>query len=110
MESGPNMPYVRRKYRICKKCGIVGGLFYAQKRKDRPTKVNIHDICQLCKRQDVADSYYRTYNSKTAYERSKNYIVKNLAIVNLRRRKKRKSTIKQSINYEQNNMYMQERV
>lgn len=101
-KDGPNMPYVRRKYRSCKKCGIIGGLFYAQKRKNRPTTLNIHDVCQLCKRQDVADSYYRCYDSKTAVAKSRAYRLRNTQLVNLRRRKKRASTAKQSVNYTEN--------
>lgn len=53
------MPYIKMKNRVCKKCGSKGGLFYAQKRENRPTKLNVHFICQRCKREDVKDSYYK---------------------------------------------------
>lgn len=58
------MPYIKMKRRVCKKCGVIGGLFYAQKRINRPTKVNIHSICQRCKREDVQDSYFKCSESK----------------------------------------------
>lgn len=64
------MPYILQKNRVCSKCGVVGGLFYAQRRKNRPLKLNIHRICQRCKREDNRDSYYRCSEGKRKrYER-----------------------------------------
>jgi hypothetical protein len=65
------MPYIKQKRRVCKKCGVSGGIFYAQKRNNRPTKLNIHNICRRCKREDIKDSYYRCTEDKfTRYEKS----------------------------------------
>lgn len=58
------MPYIKMKRKVCSKCGKIGGLFYAQKRNNRPTKLNIHNICQRCKREDNKDSYYRCTEGK----------------------------------------------
>lgn len=58
------MPYIKRKYTVCSKCGVIGGLFYAQKRDNRPTKINIHRICQRCKREENQDSYFRCTEGK----------------------------------------------
>ena len=68
------MPYIKFKNKVCSKCGIVGGLFYAQKRKNRPTKLNIHRICQRCKREDIQDSYFRCTEGivKKRYNKFKN--------------------------------------
>lgn len=54
------MPFVRRKNKKCRKCGIVGGLFWSQKRKNRPTKINVLSICQNCRRYDMQQVYYNS--------------------------------------------------
>lgn len=64
------MPYIIQKRRVCNKCGLSGGMFYAQRRTDRPTKLNIHKICQRCKREDVKDSYYRCSDPEKRYNKS----------------------------------------
>lgn len=58
------MPYKLFKNKVCSKCGVVGGLFYSRKRKDRPLKINQHRICQRCKREEVQDSYFRWSEGK----------------------------------------------
>lgn len=64
------MPYIKMKNRKCNKCGVAGGLFYAQKRNNRPTKLNIHFICQRCKREDIKDNYYKCSNPGKRYNKS----------------------------------------
>lgn len=58
------MPYILQKNRICKECGVIGGLFYVQNRSNRPTKLNIHRVCRRCKRDKNKDSYYRCSEGK----------------------------------------------
>lgn len=82
--------YLEQKYRTCKKCGTIGGLFFAVKRTNRPTKLNIHNVCILCKREDNRESYHRCYklNPKKYYEQSRRYILNNIKEVNRKRRLK----------------------
>ena len=81
---------VFQKYRICKKCGISGGSFYARKRtfKTKKSEIRIGGICIICHRENEAIRNRRLYklNTKKYYKRSRCYKINNKEKVNKRAR------------------------
>lgn len=49
--------WVKVKNRRCKKCGVVGGMFFAQ--KQRITQISINNICKTCKSVERSEYYYK---------------------------------------------------
>lgn len=49
--------WVTVKNRRCKKCGVVGGIFFAQ--KQRITQISINNICKICKSVERSEYYYK---------------------------------------------------
>lgn len=49
--------WLKVKDRICKGCGCMGGIFFAQ--KQRKIQVAINNICKECKAIERSEYYYK---------------------------------------------------